>query len=331
MQLLNYNISEGESPDSLPSDGKVTPVGSQQFALQKPHWHLAVLEGDKLRARASLWLHETPALDRQKTALVGHFEADSADSAARLLDAAKRVAAEHDCRALLGPMDGSTWFRYCWVTERGDGKPFLMEPWNPAAYPAYFEAAGVRPIAAYESSLIENLNQRDARLDRVKRRIDELGISFSRIAPETFEQDLADLYPLCLKAFQNNLFYTPVREADFRALYEPFRERMVPEFTLIARHRGEAVGFCFCMPDLNRQAAGHPLDTLIVKTLAVLPDRAYAGMGSWMTEVCQHSGLAAGMTRAIHALKAEHNRSQGLASKYGGSCYRRYHLYGCAL
>ncbi|MDJ1169798.1 hypothetical protein PMG71_10200, partial [Roseofilum sp. BLCC_M154] len=53
-----------------------------------------------------------------------------------------------------------------------------------------------------------------------------------------------------------------------------------PEFVLLAEQRKKIVGFLFALPDFCLKQRKLPIDTLILKTVAVLPQRDYAGLGS---------------------------------------------------
>ena len=228
-------------------------------------------------------------------------------------------------------MDGNTWFRYRWVTHRGDDSPFYLEPWNSQAYPAFFLNSGFRPIAEYESSLVSDLSIQDPRLPKLHERLMRNQVQFRPLDLERLEMDLQALHELSLAAFKDNLFYTPIELDTFMSLYLPFRDAIRPEFTLLAFHESTLIGFCFALPDAARLNAGYNLDTLIIKTIAVRPDRRFAGLGSWMVEQMHLRAAKAGMNRVIHALKAVSNRSQNITTKYRGSCLRQYQLFAKSL
>src|SRR6516164_8553648 len=72
--------------------------------------------------------------------------------------------------------------------------------------------------------------------------------------------------------------------------------------------------------------SGGPVDTAIVKTMAVHPDYGGVGLGSLLMARCHQAIRAAGFTRAIHALFHEANRS-GRISGHTSRVFRRYTLY----
>jgi GNAT superfamily N-acetyltransferase len=93
----------------------------------------------------------------------------------------------------------------------------------------------------------------------------------------------------------------------------------------LAEQRSRPVGYVFAVPDFAQAQRGSPIDTLIVKTLAVLPGRAYAGLGAWLLGEVHAAGRRLGFTRAIHALMHETNQSRNLSAHYARTI-RRYTL-----
>ena len=79
-------------------------------------------------------------------------------------------------------------------------------------------------------------------------------------------------------------------------------------------------------PRLQKAPPSTAIDTLIVKTLAVRPGRAYAGLGAWLLAEVHRSARQLGYTRAIHALMHESNRSKNLSAHYAQPL-RRYALF----
>ena len=76
---------------------------------------------------------------------------------------------------------------------------------------------------------------------------------------------------------------------------------------LVAEHEDRPVGFLFGVGDMNQASRGEPIDTLVVKSLAILPDRRYAGLGTVLLDRCQQAAHRLGFRRAIHALMREGN------------------------
>ncbi|BAU50279.1 GCN5 family acetyltransferase [Sulfurifustis variabilis] len=278
------------------------------------------------RARCSLWWTQTPAYGTERVGLIGHFAALDEPAARYLLADACAQLAGRGCTLAIGPMDGNTWRRYRFVSERRSAPPFFLEPDNPDAWPRYFEAAGFARLAHYSSALTDDLSARDPRIARAADRWTERGIRVRPFEPERFEQELAAIYALSAISFRRNFLYTPIAEAEFIAQYRQVRSCMRPELTLLAETGERLVGFLFALPDVLQAARGEPVDTVIVKTVAVLPDRQCAGLGGWMVGRVQEIAHELGYRRAIHALMHDENRSRNISDRYARPM-RGYTLY----
>ena len=277
-------------------------------------------------ARCSLWWRQTPAYQDHKVGYVGHYAVSDPAAAPALFDAALDRLAAEQCTLAIGPVDGNTWERYRLITERGAEPPFFLEPDNPDEWPGQFTAAGFTPLAQYCSALNSDLTADDPRGPERARHIAELGITIEPLRAERFDDEMRRVYKLSLLSFRGNFLYTPIGEADFLAKYVPIRPYLRPELVLLAEQNGELVGFIFAIPNLLQAQAGRPMDTAILKTMAVHPDHGGFGLGSLLMARCHQAARAAGFTRMIHALFHEANRS-GRISGHTARVIRRYTLF----
>ncbi len=309
---------------------QVELLPNAQLAAEYPDAHRLLLDDDTVRARCSAWWDDTAALDGQPIGAVGHYAACDADAGRALLNHACDLLASYGRSVVVGPMDGNTWRRYRYITERGDEPPFLLEPDNPPDYPAHFDAAGFEPLAQYVSTLVENLSIADPRMGRVEQRLDRLGVRISALDPAEFERQLRRIHALSLVAFANNFLYTPIAEDEFVAQYLAVQQHVERQLVLLAERGEDLVGFMFAVPDLAQAARGETVDTVILKTVAVQPGRDYAGLGNLLVARCHNVAQSLGYRRAIHALMHESNDSLNLSARYG-RVFRRYTLYARSL
>jgi predicted N-acetyltransferase YhbS len=280
-------------------------------------------------ARCSLWWNNVPDFPNQKLGLIGHFESRDAASAQALLNAASAELKNQNCTLAIGPINGSTWKRYRLVTDFGTEHSFFLEPTNPAQYPHYFTNCGFTPLATYSSALNTILSFEDSRVGSVRRRIADAGIHIRNINPSDFQNELKRIYSMSLISFRHNFLYSPITEEDFLQQYAKVRAILDPNLVLIAEHDSRPVGFIFALPDiLARQRSGPP--TIILKTLAVLPDRAQAGLGGLLIAEVQKNARELGYTRSIFALMHDSNASRSISSKYATQM-RRYTLFSKSL
>ena len=96
--------------------------------------------------------------------------------------------------------------------------------------------------------------------------------------------------------------------------------------SIFATHHDRTVGFVFNVPDALQARRGESIDTVVLKTLAVVPDRGYAGLGSYLTQQTHRVARGLGYRRVIHALMHEKNVSLNISARYA-NLFRRYVLF----
>lgn len=304
--------------------GSVIPDFDAKLLLHQQadeHW----VAGDG-EARCSLWWKTVPTLPGETLGVTGHFAARSAEAGHAVLEQAATRLREVGCSLAVGPMDGNTWRRYRLVTERGDEPPFFMEPDNPDDWPAIFTGAGFETLALYSSSLVEDLSRRDSRAERARERLARNGVTIRTLDPGRYEEDLRRIYEVSVRSFVHNFLYTELPAEAFLAQYRAYREKIRPELVLLAEAGGEPVGFLFALPDFCEAQRGALIRTVIGKTLAVLPGKAYGGLGVVLTDRLHEEARRLGYERLIHALQYEGNNVRNM-SEFFGRVMRRYTLY----
>ncbi len=330
MQTANLQVVQVTSAEQygrLKTAADLPQFDARRLESDRPDAHWVVTREDLLTARCSLWWQNTPVVHGHRVGLVGHYAAADDDAAASLLDFVSRRLASSGCTMALGPMDQNTWRDYrCITSDRGQPR-FFMEPTHSLPCSRQFAADGFHEIAWYFSALVEDLTIESARLDRVRNRMTELGVQIRPLRKEQLESELKQTYAVSRVAFRNHLFYDPISEADFLQQYRPLQESILPELILIAEHAGQVIGFCFAVPDLLQQERGQPIDTVIIKTFAVLPERQIAGLGQVLLEQTQQHAAMLGFRRGIHALVAEGGQVQKISERYAVP-FRRYALFG---
>ncbi len=314
-----------ELPCSHYRDG-IGRLSAEEFTAHKPDAHLMLLESGALRARCSLWWRSVPVVSGERIACIGHYEAADTDAADELLSEACRILATKDATLAVGPMDGSTWRRYRLVTVRGDEPPFFLEPDNPDSYPTHFESAGFTPLARYYSTLNDDLGKNVSLAGEMQQRLQNAGIRIRQLDAGAFQAELSRIYDISVAGFSNNFLYSAISHDQFVAMYAKTEQFVRPELVLFAEQCGTPVGFIFALPDMLRMQRGQAADTVILKSMAVIPELNGLGIGAWLlAQVSQNAGKL-GFKRAIHALMHENNRSRTMSSRYGHEI-RQYTLY----
>lgn len=304
--------------------------------------HLLALRDDEPSARCTLWWHATSALDGHRVGYIGHFathadaptRADApaySDSARGLLDHACRRLFDQGCTLAVGPMDGSTWQRYRFVTERGADPPFFLEPDNPDAWPGHFGDAGFAPLARYTSARDLDLRRLDPRAGDLAARMRSLDVQIRQMDPRGFAAEVDRIYDVSIASFAAAFLYSPIDRAQCHALYAPLERFVRPELVFIAQQRDVPVGFVFAIPDWLQAQRGAAIDTAIVKTIAILPDPQFSGLGGLLLSQCRQRIAELGYTQAIHALMHDANTGSRRLSDRFGTTIRRYTLFSKAL
>jgi GNAT superfamily N-acetyltransferase len=270
------------------------------------------------KAACALWWSDVPTVSGQTLGTLGAYHATGGESSKRLLAEAETILREHGCTMAVGPMDGNTWRHYRFVTDAGTLPPFFLEPHNPMEWPTYFQNSGWESLATYSSSRLA-LEQPTADRSRLLKRLDNAGVVIRPLNMNDFTGELARIYEVCAASFADNFLYTPLSREAFVAMYARIKPVTVADFVQVAECEGVPIGFVFAIPDRDK--------TLIVKTLAVLPERRVAGLGTLLVERVQEAASAAGFTRAIHALQYESNTSLRITSRHGAERIREYTLF----
>ncbi len=318
-------------PDDWSADGDdqlSSPESRERLSDAGVDQRLIAHESDgRVRARCSLWYRQTPALHGQSVGMVGHYMADDdAAGATMLVDACRRLR-EAGAAMAVGPIDGSTWHSYRLITDRGTRPPFFLERDHPESWVGHFERAGFKPVASYASAEVPDLTVRQAKLVALEERLAAQGVTIRPIELARFDDELDRIHELSVAAFAHNFLYTPIDREAFLEMYRPIEEHLLPGLVLLAERGDALLGYLFGVPDLLQAARGAEVDTVIVKTLAVRPQRQTAGLGGLLMERCHLAAHALGFKQAIHALMHESNKSLSLSAHYGRP-FRRYALFG---
>jgi GNAT superfamily N-acetyltransferase len=315
-------------------------IAPENLRQGEPNRHLFAVADGQIVARCSLWWSSVPVLPGHRVGCIGHYAATDRAAAIDLLDAACAQLQDAGCTIALGPLDGSTFRAYRLVTERAvQGEqprpPFLLEPANPDAWPEHFRQAGFDVWSEYLSDLAP-LTGPDTQLESRTKALAEQGIQLRSLDPEiftgategtrAFDRELARIYPLVMTAFANNPLFTPISQQEFREQYAPVRTLLAPDLVTLAERDGELVGMLFALPDYAQARRGEKVDTVILKTLAVLPQLAGVGLGSLLTARVHTTAYQLGYRWAIHALMHEKNRSRRI-SAHTARPFRRYTLF----
>lgn len=301
-------------------------LSPQTFAAHKPDAHWVLVQNEVIRASCSLWWQNTPPYLNHQVGLVGHYQAEDDESAALLINHACQQLTEQHCTIAIAPMDGNTWRRYRFILDRGNEPIFFLEPDNPEEWINHFQDQEFTVLASYQSSLNTDLTYVDPRMEKVAARMRHLGVQIRSLDLANFETELERVYQLSVISFRNNFLYTPIDRSEFINQYLQIKSYVNADLTLLAEHHHQLVGFLFAVPDILQLKRGEPVNTAIIKTVAALPGKTYAGLGGLLVSQAQTIAYQLGYQKVIHALMHEANNSRNLSNHYAHSI-RRYALF----
>lgn len=324
LSIREYSRPPG--PAGFPGGPGLTPLSEDEWTRLCPDRHFVAFVAGVPVARASVWRSGLPPLDGVRPAAIGHFAAVDAISGADLLKGICSWLEARGSRLQVGPLDANTWNRYRLVSERGDRPPFFLEPWHPPHDLDCWTGAGFVPLAEYHSGALRPQTEADPRLGKARQRMESAGLRLRCLRLEDYERELRRIYAVSRISFAGNLLYTPIAEDAFVSMYAPLRDKLRPDLVWLAECGDICAGFLFAFPDYNQAARGEKMNTLVIKTLAILPDRAFAGLGQWLTRQAHESARAAGFTEVIHGLMHSGSRIKHFG-RSGMSIFRRYQLF----
>ena len=238
---------------------------------------------------------------------IGCFEmADKNSGKQQLAEYVRQLkAAGH--KRIIAPINGDTWHTYRLVSWSNGDPAFPLEPQNPLWYNEVFEECGFKPLKKYRSDQFSL-----ADIQPIESMNAALNIRGFR------DGELRLIYDLSLQGFDENFLYNDITFEEFSTLYQPILPMLDKDLAVVAEVDGRPAGFVFSF------AAG---DTLILKSMAVLPAFRSRGIGAKLINRVLIAGQKKGYQTVIAALIADGNNSHRIISKYGSEKIREYTLH----
>jgi GNAT superfamily N-acetyltransferase len=289
--------------------------------LPRPDGSWGLEKAGRRVAGCSLWWEGLPVLAGHRVGAMGHLQASQAEAAIALLHQACRELQRRGCTLALGPMDGDTWHDYRCATDWAQGPPFWGEPPTDPNWLAWLTGAGFLPWLHYESRLCLDLHQT---YQPRHRQTAPPSLRLGSARAVNLEDLLAQIHPLVMASFRRQPLFKPLSAEVFGAHYRPLLTLLDPDLVQLAWQDDRLVGVLLALPDRLAPPAHR---RLLIKTLAVWPDRAYAGLGYALLEAAHRAGAAQGYRQAIHGLMHSHNVSLNLSRHYSRP-FRQYRLMG---
>ena len=267
------------------------------------------------KGSATCYYSNTPEVDGKHIGAIGELKIDGNEVGLELLNRCEEIFREKGISKI--------------VKQTSDEPPFLMENVSPIEFNEIFETAGYYETGTYTSTKgkIENYYN-DEVLDEIDRIIQNEGITIRTLDKNNGVEDLRKIYNVSVESFARNPFYTPIDEIDYLEQYTSYLDKVDEDFILLAEKDGKEIGFLFAIPNLIEMQTMGKIDSLILKTIAVLPEYENLGLGNAMTRIIARKAIDKGYKNWIFAFMYKDNTSQKLAQRNGTHTIREYALYG---
>ncbi len=282
-------------------------------------------ENGEIVARFALYQNQALSWEGKTAVTIGNYEAFDRPKDIRLLfKAVEQEAGKLGVDAVIGPMNGSTWFSYRLTENTQD--PFLFEPIHHNYYHDHFLDNGFKNIAKYFSSKVPEIPEDDGYFTQLRNQFEkEKNIKFRNIDLSHYEEELEAVFPFLEESFKHNFLFTPISKKEFISKYLAVKSIINPNFTFLAEDlQGNIIGCIFCVDDhLNPHEK-----VLIIKTIARAPDPKWKDMGQVIGSIIYQKAKDEGYDAIVHALMEEGAHSSSISQKFAGKPINYYHLYG---
>lgn len=184
----------------------------------------------------------------------GMFECiDDVEVARALLDTCETWVKARGLEQMLGPANFSSNSEWSLLIEGFDSDAVLMTSYNPKYYPALIEACGytkAKDLWAFWLNMTGAPPERVARIaEKVRARE---GIVVRKANMKDWDNEVKKIKDVYNSAWEKNWGFVPMTDREFDHLAKDLKMILIPELTLIAEVKGEAVAFCITLPDANQ-------------------------------------------------------------------------------
>jgi hypothetical protein len=235
--------------------GQVDPVRNP-LLLHCDYALFLLKDGDRPVGRIAVFIDKL-AVEAwgEATGLFGHYECpDDLSASGLLLNTARDWLREREMKAMRGPWSfvSQEWGA---VIEGYQPSPVVMAPYNPPFYNDQFTAFGltkVKDLLVYAIDAREGYKVPERILTLTDQVAQKYGIHVRQVDMNRFEDEIDTLIRLSNDSLLNNWGYSPVTDAEVRAMAHDLKPIIHPKAVLFAEDQnGRPVGFAIAIPDVN--------------------------------------------------------------------------------
>jgi len=314
-------------------ENNISQEESQKIMIERPS-EIVIFTDENNNIGGSLYLwNNRPDYNGRKTSYIGNvnihekYRKDEEQLFNKIFEELKKEGIE----TIIGPLNGTTWNTYRYVTEKGNGRPFLLEPWNEDYSVSLFEKLDFKHLAGYISTVMEGMNSNGRK--NLNKKIEKLKKFdyYKDIKVESAENKdlltvLNKVYDLTVEAFKNNFLYSELEREIFLKMYMSYEDKIIKKFFKMLYLGDELIGYVFGIPDYAELGYKGKIDTIILKTIAVSPIYNGKGMGYILINSLVEEAEKEGYENIIYALMHESNVSKNIGLLLG-NMLRKYTLF----
>lgn len=192
----------------------------------------------------------------QPVGLFGYYECPPDPQAAKLLlETARKWLGEHGMQVMRGPWSfvSQEWGA---VVDGYEPSPVVMAPYNPPYYNDHFTDFGmlkVKDLLVYVIDAREGYRIPERILTLTDRVAERYGVRVRPIDMKRLDEEVETIIALSNASLEHNWGYSPVTEAEVRAMAHDLKPVIQPKGVLFAEDStGRPIGFGITIPDVNR-------------------------------------------------------------------------------
>ncbi len=192
---------------------------------------------------------------KSTTGFFGFFDCiNDRDVAHSLLDKAKDYANHRGFNKIIGPTNYSTNETAGTLIDGFHEPPKVMMTYNAPYYKELLESFGLgKEMDLYAYLLpVESVSKKSLRLaDAFEQRLERKGITIRKFKKKDIIKEAEGMMNIYNKSWEDNWGFVPFTEAEFNFLRNDLKMLVDENFTFIAEHEGNMVGFGLTLPDIN--------------------------------------------------------------------------------
>lgn len=156
--------------------------------------------------------------------------------------------------SLMGPVNFSTNETAGTLVDGFDKSPQIMMTYNKPYYDKIQKSLGMEKemdLFAYEIPT-KTVSDKSIKLSKlIEERLKRQGITIRNMNVKKLKQEVPGLFKIYNSAWENNWGFVPMSRVEIEHMANELKLIADPEFSYIAEHNGEAVGFSVSLPNIN--------------------------------------------------------------------------------